>query len=280
VRLTFVFGFGIICGLTACAGPPAPTPVSATATAPPVSVADCGPTNARPSGPELARAVLAQFTAENFSPYRNARAVTLSDDGTFARVMLCVDLRPTTSVDWEAYVREYDLANLGGVWRVQSSGSLTTVRARATDEAAQALAAGIAVDVARIEVVEVKQLLSYRSVRVTLRWRSADARPHTLRSELSFEAVGHGCRETGFGAPKDAGPIDARVRIEPRTPIGPDGEPDLKATPNEQSVPGERTYSANVLPFEGVALQCTSFTDATNVQLRITALDGVLVRQR
>jgi len=282
VRLTFVLALGIICSLSACAGPPAaPTPTPVRTTAPAATVGDCGPAGARPSGPELERAVLARFSAENSSPYRNARTAAVSDDGTFARVMLCVDLRPSTTVDWEPYLREYDLANVGGVWRVQSSGQLTTVRARATDEAAQALAAGISVEVVRIEVVDVKSGFStYRSVQPTLRWSSADQRPHTVQYQLSFEALGHGCLDSSFARPKDATPIDARMRIVPSAPIGSTGEVDLKARADEETVPNERTYSANTFSTGLASLECASYSDPANVQLVVTAIDGVFVRRR
>src|SRR4051794_39868927 len=125
-------------GLGACVAAPSAVDTGPVRAATPTVLAalDCGPPGVQRADPELEQVVLRAFTFSTSTPYRNSRVAVLSSDGTFARVLLCVDQRPSSDADWEPYAGEYRLARVGEQWRGESSGPPKTGRGGGPPEAA------------------------------------------------------------------------------------------------------------------------------------------------
>jgi hypothetical protein len=74
-------------------------------------------------------------------PYQNVRIGTTSSDGSFARVVLCAELRRSADQDWQDYSGEYELTRISGRWDISHDpllsvmGGFETVRAQATLQA-------------------------------------------------------------------------------------------------------------------------------------------------
>jgi hypothetical protein len=268
-------------GLGACVAAPSAVDTGPVRAATPtvLGALDCGPPGVQRADPELEQVVLRAFTFSTSTPYRNSRVAVLSSDGTFARVLLCVDQRPSSDADWEPYAGEYRLARVGEQWRVQSSDPLNTVRARATSEAAGMNAKGIAVDVLNVALIDSKlEGDVYQEVRATLRWRSADPGPHTIRYKLSFTAIGHDCRAAPALLRQPPVPSDVPIALVPEAPIGLDGKPDRRATPDQETVPRERTYRLHADPSSPGVQRCERLTDVSDIKLTVTSIDGIPVR--
>lgn len=138
---------GIDTGLSTPTPPTQPEPITASVV--------CGRGNlvGDPYDNSPAGASAAAFAEVAASPFRNIRAVTLSDDGSYARVTLCVELRRSEAAPWQDYTGAYQLANIQGRWRVQNLAVLNPVAAidaqqrsvaNSTAQARSAIAAGTA----------------------------------------------------------------------------------------------------------------------------------------
>jgi hypothetical protein len=65
---------------------------------------------------------LAQEIANGLSgmdkPYRNTRWNALSNDGTFAHVLVCLQMRKSAADTWHEYIADAQFSKVGGRWRI------------------------------------------------------------------------------------------------------------------------------------------------------------------
>ena len=70
-----------------------------------------------PADPAQAEA-LRSFRYHVSYPYQNVRMGTTSNDGSFARAVLCAELRRNADQDWQDDSGEYELTLIGGRWDI------------------------------------------------------------------------------------------------------------------------------------------------------------------
>jgi hypothetical protein len=141
-------------------------------------------------------------------PARNARARTIIDDGSFARVVVCAEVRHGLSDTWDPFSGEYALALTHGQWTVQDSpldrlDGFVSVRVTATQQARdglasaqaqEALSARAAIQARVIGITPVLDTLtSYTYSSVTLELRSTDDKQHTVVFWPEFTAKMRQC---------------------------------------------------------------------------------------
>jgi hypothetical protein len=80
--------------------------------------------------------VLATSAAGFYGPYRNDNYTVLSNDGTYAKVRVVAEFRPTSASDWQERESTVVVAKIAGVWRISSVMLFST-----HDEVAQQQAA-------------------------------------------------------------------------------------------------------------------------------------------
>ena len=83
-------------------------------------------TNSRAGTPEAA--ALRNFNTWSQFPARNIRARAIINDGAFARVVVCAEVRHGLTDVWEEFSGEYGLSFVRGQWAVQDEPLFSTNR--------------------------------------------------------------------------------------------------------------------------------------------------------
>jgi hypothetical protein len=287
VQGAFVVGaalLAIACGAPSATIVPTAIPVPASTPAPGLAdeagpCAGTEPVATTPADPAQ-QSVFFSFRLEETSPYQNVRMRTIKNDGSFATVVLCAELRRSADRDWQAYSGQYELSLVGGSWNVShdplqsvTSGFLP-VSAQATEQAvdtARAAAEQAAVDAKKtlhFSTVKNEQVsdssFGLRYWNITFELQSADGQQHRVMFVPHVKGTLHQCAVTGLEGHEAQLELLGLVSNEPQEVIGPE--------------PSQRTYA-----FQGQREtedlfghpQCTVLDDLRDLQVDIDQVDGV-----
>jgi hypothetical protein len=239
-------------------------------------------TTVTPDDAAIGEVVAAQFVYIG-SPYRGARLRIVSNDGTFARALVCAQLRKSVADTWQDVIADLQFSKVGDRWRTTTSLTLELALKPQAEwaklQASSRAAPQIHAEVIRVETRDrPKDLFLDKSKDyvATVRWSTADHTRHIVQYTLWFALDGHTCRPVSFGQ-EDAPPRDVEQHVAVSLPLAADGTANLQ-TPNGQITVGpdpvEQAYSLDVTMLNKESLRCAGIDNPHGQQLRITAVDG------
>jgi hypothetical protein len=231
-----------------------------------------------PGDAELAQEISRQVGALGV-PFRNARWKAVANDGTFAQVLVCLQMRQSVADTWQEYVAETQLAKVAGHWRSDASVRPEPLDAWRKREASTTAAGKIHAEVVRVEARDrPKEVFAIpgKSYVASVRWSTDDHARHVVRYMLWVLVDGHTCLPSSSFAPSTTPPKDVEQRMYLSMPLAADGTGDFKAPDGEITVgvdPVEKAYSIGPAAAKE-DVQCASIDNPHGQQLRITAVDG------
>ncbi len=246
---------------------------------------DACATGREPADPGLLEVVRQSVQLGMTMPYRDVRLAVLANDGTFARVLVCMQMRRSATDTWHEYAAEYGLSSVAGRWRVERNPLLSeiqTAAARATQEASTAAAPKVHAEIIRTDVRDTGQSFGgWKDYLVTVRWTTDDRTRHVVGYTLSFAVSGHTCLPVSSFA-QGQQPRDTEQKLYLAMPVGANGQGNLSAPVGRETVgpdPVEKGYIAGLLPtMENESLRCSVLDNPRDLQLSISAVDGTRVR--
>lgn len=238
-----------------------------------------------PKSPD--EAALAQEIANDLSgmdrPYRDIRWDLLSNDGTFAHLLVCLQIRNSAVDTWRDYIADAQFSNVGGRWRI-NGGSLSSrfepIGAWNKRQASTTAASKIHAEIVHVESREPPKDpfgVTSREYLATVRWRTDDGAQHLIQYNLWFSVSGHNCLpETAFVS-SDARPTDTEQQLALSLPLRADGTADVQAPFGQVTVgpdPVELMYYASATLSNRDSLKCSAIDNPHDERLRISAVDG------
>jgi DNA-binding SARP family transcriptional activator len=223
-------------------------------------------------------------------PMRDSRARIIVNDGSFARVVVCAQVRHGPNDAWDEFSGEYALSLLRGQWTIQESpffrfNGFVSVKGEATRQTAEraateltqvaertateklqaALLAREAIRATVVGITEVRDIPQNNSYsKVTLELQSTDGKEHRVAFSPTFRATMQQCAAKSLEGGESIMSIDLLFSAQPKETIGP--------------VPIQRDYAfkAEQNPWHGVFARtgCQILTDARDLQLTIYQIDG------
>src|ERR1700687_830850 len=232
------------------------------------------------SDPGLPEAVaLRDFLRWSQFPARDARSRSIVNDGSFARVMLCAQVRHGLTDVWDEFSGEYALSFTRGQWTVQTSpldwmDGFVSVKGEATRQAAEqaateklqaALVAREAIRATVVGITDVRDIPADSSYsKVTLELQSTDAKQHTVVFWPNFRATMRQCTTKSLEGAESIMSISGLFGSQPKETIGP--------------APIQRDYAFKAAqnPWHGVFARasCQVLSDPRDLQLTIDQIDG------
>jgi hypothetical protein len=222
---------------------------------------------------------LANFLTWSQFPAREGRARTIINDGSFARVVVCAQVRHGLNDAWDEFSGEYALSFTRGQWTVQKSprdrmDGFVSVKGEATRQAAEqaateklhaALAARQAIRATVAGITEVRDIPADSSYsKVTLERQSTDDKQHVVSFWPNFRATMRQCATTSLEGTESIMSISGLFGSQPKETIGP--------------IPIQRDYAFKAAqnPWHGVFARadCQILTDPRDLRLTIDQIDG------
>jgi len=234
--------------------------------------------------------VIGQELAYMTTPYAKARYTVLTNDGTFARVLVCLQMRKTPSENWREYVADRSLAKVGGAWRVNGFSSLGSSLQPAEDwkkrEASTTAAAKIHAEVIHVEARERPKDRfgggGGQDYLATVRWSTDDHAQHLVQYRLWFAVDGHNCVPYASFTPQTTPPKDVERHMALAWPLAADGSLDLQASFDQIMVAAdhvEKAYGLQPTMLNKEEVECSSMDNPHGQQLQIEAVDGTQLSQ-
>ena len=230
--------------------------------------------------PNSAQAVaLADFIRWSRFPVRDARSLPIINDGAFARVVVCAQVRHGLTDVWDEFSGEYALAFTRDQWSVQKSpldrmDGFVSVKAEATRQAAEqaatekvlaALSARTAISATVVGITEVRDIPADSSYsKVTLELQSTDGKQHTVVFWPNFRATMRQCATKSLEGAESIMSISGLFSAQPKETIG------------REPIQRDYAFKAAQNPWHGVFARpnCQILTDARDLKLTIDQIDG------
>ena len=234
----------------------------------------------RSTEPNSAQAVaLADFIRWSRFPVRDARSLPIINDGAFARVVVCAQVRHGLTDVWDEFSGEYALAFTRDQWSVQKSpldrmDGFVSVKAEATRQAAEqaatekvqaALSARTAISATVVGITEVRDIPADSSYsKVTLELQSTDGKQHTVVFWPNFRATMRQCATKSLEGAESIMSISGLFSAQPKETIG------------REPIQRDYAFKAAQNPWHGVFARpnCQILTDARDLKLTIDQIDG------